>query len=163
MTQPMKLSKTLRELSRSSQRISNSQLLHECADAAEGLEHGIYEDVSDFHLKFGHPAPTTPNDTPYHGMLVFRCELIREECEELCEAIMGRNLAKIASEAVDVIYVVVGTLVALGLPLMPFWRDVQRANMAKVAAGPRSKPLKPEGWQKPDAAEVLYKYKQGLR
>ncbi len=159
----MKLSKTLRDLSRQAPGIINSQLLHECADQAAELERTIYDDVRDFHLKFDHPAPESPLDLPGDDLIKFRISLIREEAHELCEALYHRNLAAIATEAVDLIYVVVGTLVTLGLPLMPFWRPVQTANMQKTTNPNGGKPLKPEGWVKPDAKGILYTYKQGLR
>jgi predicted HAD superfamily Cof-like phosphohydrolase len=158
----MKLSKILRELSRRSQVMPNSMLLHECADKAQKLERNVYDDVRNFHLKFGHPAPAAPDDTPDRDMLEFRIDRIEEETRELVEAIRARNLAAIAAESVDLIYVVVGTLVALGLPLLPFWREIHKANMIKVTNPTGGKPLKPEGWKKPDTRQVLYTYKQGL-
>ena len=137
----------------------NSAFLRDCAAQARELESGIEGDVRDFHVTFGHDAPATPVSVMNDNMLEFRIARIEEECKELVSAIRERSLAKIAAEAVDVIYVVVGTLVALGLPLMPFWKDVHRANMSKVYAGPLTKPIKPDGWVGPDPHKVLYEYK----
>lgn len=120
------------------------------------------EDVRAFHLKFEHPAPPRPV-RDLHSMsevLEFRIDRIEEETRELVEAIRERNLAKIAAEGIDLIYVVVGLFVILGLPLLPFWRDVQRANMAKVQNPTGGKPLKPEGWVGPNPAQVLYDIKR---
>ncbi len=159
----MKLSKILRELSRQSRVEPQSMLLHECADKAAELEQDCYADVRDFHLKFDHPAPAAPDDLTYPNSLDFRVKLIREECDELCEAIEKRDLAAIAAESCDLIYVVLGTLVALGLPFLPFWRDVQRANMAKTVNPDGGKPIKPFFWKKPDPRNVLFRYRQSLR
>jgi len=131
------------------------EFLNACAVRARTVE----QDVKDFHTAFNHPAPEYVEDMPSMSMLEFRKRLIKEECQELCEAIDEGNLSKIAAEAVDLIYVVVGTLVSLGLPLMPFWRDVQRANMTKVINPDGGKPLKPEGWVAPNPARVLYELK----
>lgn len=109
----------------------------------------IRQDVSDFHKKFGHPAPDEPR-LPTLELMAFRKKLLREECEELCAAIDARNPSAIAAEAIDLVYVAVGTLVMCGLPFSSFWRLVQAANMAKAPNPSGGKPLKPEGWQKPD-------------
>lgn len=163
----MKLSKILRDLSRRRRADAHAMLLHECADKAEDLEQGIYEDVRDFHLKFDHPAPAAPvsdiESQVHPSTLDFRVKLILEECAELCEAIENRDMAAIASESCDVIYVVLGTLVVLGLPFLPFWRDVQRANMAKEVSPTGGKPIKPAGWEKPNPREVLLRIRQGLK
>lgn len=125
-------------------------------------ETDIQEDVRAFHLKFDHPAPDAPVVSLVEvgdSMLEFRIALIEEECEELVEAIRARSMSRIAAEAVDVLYVVIGTLVVLGVPFLPFWRDVQRANMTKVVNPAGGKPLKPEGWVGPDPQQVLYEVK----
>lgn len=111
-------------------------------------------DVRDFHRKFGHPAPSAPV-VPSDDVLDFRVRLIREECEELIEAIEERNLGSIAQEGVDLVYVVLGTFVVCGLRFTPFWRLVQRANMAKIPNPDGGKPLKPEGWIKPDCSTLI--------
>lgn len=128
-------------------------------------ETDIQEDVRLFHVKFGHRAPTGPvgsvvevsNDT-----LEFRISLIQEECRELVEAIRDRNLAKICAEGIDLMYVVVGLFVILGIPFLPFWRDVQRANMTKETNPAGGKPLKPEGWVGPQPKTVLYEVRRSI-
>mgnify|MGYP003663396386 CR=1 FL=1 len=157
------LSAALRSASRFANSPASAGFLRECSMRALELEQQpvdpYYDDVKAFHEKFGHPAPASVVRELDDEMLEFRIARIDEEADELVDAIRSRNLAKIAAEAVDLIYVVIGTLVALGLPLIPFWRDVQRANMTKVPAGPLAKPIKPEGWVRPNPAQVLYEYK----
>lgn len=120
------------------------------------------EDVADFHRKFGHPAPSSPK-VPEKSVLDFRINLIREECDELCEAIEAGDLGQIAAEAVDVVYVVLGTLVVCGLRIAPFWAEVQQANMAKVPNPEGGKPLKPDGWRKPDCDRIIGRWQQEER
>lgn len=115
--------------------------------------HDIQADVAAFHRKFGHPAPTVP--TPLDPeTLAFRQRLIREEAEELCEALASGNPVKIGREMVDLVYVAVGAGVNAGVPFDACWSAVQDANMEKQAPPPGSprgtKPLKPEGWIPPD-------------
>lgn len=112
------------------------------------------EDVAAFHRKFNHPAPEMPI-TLSTEVTQFRIDRIEEECKELCEALRRRNLAEIAAESVDLIYVVLGTLVCCGLRIAPFWRVVHAANMAKKENPNGGKPLKPKGWIKPDCKLVL--------
>lgn len=159
----MQLSKTLRELSRRSPTEANSMILHECANKAESLEQDIYKDVTNFHKKLGFPAPATPDAVSEVSMLNFRIRLIEEETAELIVAIRRHDLSAIAAEAVDVIYVVLGLLVSLGLPFLPFWRAIHKANMKKRWNPTGGKALKPDGWRKPNPRAILYHYKQGLR
>lgn len=57
----------------------------------------------------------------------------------------------------DLIYVVAGAAVTMGIDLDPFFEEVHRSNMAKDGGGTRAdgKIMKPEGWQPPDIAGVL--------
>lgn len=57
----------------------------------------------------------------------------------------------------DLIYVVLGSAVAWGIDLDPFFREVQRANMEKLTGPKRAdgKQLKPEGWRPPDIETIL--------
>jgi phosphoribosyl-ATP pyrophosphohydrolase len=59
-------------------------------------------------------------------VMAFRVKLIREECRELCEAIEARDLARIAQEAMDLLYVTFGTLVICGLRAKVARRDQRR-------------------------------------
>ena len=58
----------------------------------------------------------------------------------------------------DEIYVLLGSLAAMGVDFWPLWDAVHAANMAK-AGGPvvDGKVKKPEGWQPPDIEGELRK------
>jgi predicted HAD superfamily Cof-like phosphohydrolase len=116
-------------------------------------------DVTAFHLKFGHPVSIRPRSLDPET-LRFRVERIREECEELVEALEQGGMGCVAAEAVDLIYVTLGTLVAMGIPIEPFWREIHLANMAKIPAGEHQKPIKPKGWVKPNPGKILYDLKR---
>lgn len=65
----------------------------------------------------------------------------------------------------DLIYVVLGSAVAWGIDLDPFFREVQRANMEKLKGPKRDdgKQLKPEGWQPPDIEKILIRQIESAR
>ena len=69
-----------------------------------------------------------------------------------------RSLPASADALIDLLYVTVGSLLAMGIDMWPLWAEVQRANMAK-AGGPviDGKQMKPAGWQPPDIAGLLRK------
>lgn len=119
-----------------------------------GVPSEMDDEVAAFHGKFAHPAPSAPT-LQSQSTLEFRCKLIREEAEELCDALMARDLPAIAAEAIDLLYVTFGTLVVCGLRARPFWRLVHRANMLKEPNPDGGKPLKPEGWIKPDCGSLI--------
>jgi predicted HAD superfamily Cof-like phosphohydrolase len=61
-----------------------------------------------------------------------RMRLIHEEFEELKEAMAKDDLAGIAKEMADLLYVVYGTAVSYGIDMNPIFREVHRSNMSKV-------------------------------
>jgi predicted HAD superfamily Cof-like phosphohydrolase len=61
-----------------------------------------------------------------------RERLIHEEFEELKEAMAKNDLAGIAKEMADLLYVVYGTAVSYGIDMEPVFREVHRSNMSKV-------------------------------
>jgi len=115
------------------------------------LKSRLEQDVRNFHRKFGHPSPSTPQ-TPPEGWVEMRKRLVLEEASELVEAIQSGSMVKIAREAVDMIYVCLGVLVAYGIPVNGVWRAVHHANMGKTPVPPDQlvKPIKGDGWVSPD-------------
>jgi predicted HAD superfamily Cof-like phosphohydrolase len=73
------------------------------------------------------------------------------------------DLVGVADGLIDLIYVAIGTLQLMGVPVAEGWREVQRANMTKerVAKAEDSKRghawdiKKPEGWEPPNWERVL--------
>ena len=123
-------------------------------------------DVKDFHEKFGcyvgnMTAPLEPN------IIALRKKLIEEEHTELQDALDSGNQEYIAKEAADLIYVILGTMVAYGIDLNPVWDEVHFSNMQKVGGANRAdgKVLKPAGWKAPNIRAILDsqpKYPKGV-
>lgn len=131
--------------------------------------------VKDFHLATGHPVSKKPR-TLAIGYNDFRLDLIREEIVELMQALsdtelasthgstddMERAVAVTAKEMADVLYVIFGTAVAMGVNLEAVFEEVHRSNMSKL--GPNGKPelredgkiLKGKYYIAPDIRRVLY-------
>lgn len=86
-----------------------------------------------------------------------RATLIMEESTELCEALLRHDLTEVVDGMCDLIYVVLGTAVSLGIDLEPYFDEVHRTNMLK-ANGPLredGKRLKPPNWVGPRIKEML--------
>lgn len=91
-----------------------------------------------------------------------RHKLIFEETQELLLAIQRGDLVEAIDGMCDVLYVVIGTAVAFGIDLEPFFEEVHRTNMLKTTGAVREdgKRLKPEGWQPPRIKELLEQQRQ---
>ena len=61
-----------------------------------------------------------------------RLKLIEEEYDEFLEALNYGDPVHTAKEACDLVYVVVGTLVSLGIPFNECFAALQQSNMSKV-------------------------------
>jgi len=132
--------------------------------------HACQQDVADFHRALEIPVGSTPKIRRPE----LRAALIMEEAVETCEALTGKGitweyagkrrfgsrrkrLAKVIDGLCDVLVVVYGTAVELGVDLGPFWEEVHRTNMAKKGGPTRAdgKKLKPPGWKAPDIEGIL--------
>lgn len=130
------------------------RMIGEIADKVALLDEPMDEQVASFHRKFGHEAPAVPV-LPEVRTMEFRIKLIEEETRELVAAIRSRKIGDIIQECVDLVYVVLGTLVVCGVRIKPFFSAVHAANMEKIPNPAGGKPLKPEGWTKPDCAKLI--------
>ena len=123
--------------------------------------------VRDFHLRFGHPAPSVPPLLPDPELVRFRGRLVREEFEELMAELNALTYAddpiraaellrNVLKEAVDLCYVAEGTAVALGLPFDAAYDEVHRSNMSKTPpAGPHQKAQKGSTYFKADMEKFV--------
>ena len=92
--------------------------------------------------------------------------LISEELKELMVEVdpihhdSAPNYANVAKEAIDLIYVIIGLLHAMGIDGAAVWDIIQKSNMKKVEGGIKKnkdgKVLKPDGWKKPDIRSAVY-------
>lgn len=116
----------------------------------------VFKDVREFHEALDIPVGEKPS-FPQMDQQLLRDALDHEEMQEYLDAVSEQDLAHIAKEAMDLIYVVVGRLLVYGIDPQPIWEAVHKSNMAK-AMGPRredGKILKPKGWKAPDIQEIL--------
>lgn len=113
------------------------------------------DDVRDFQVKFSHATATRPT-LPDRDVIAARQRFIHEEFKELYAALESRDLAQIAHESVDLVYVVLGTMVSCGLSFAPFFNLIHEANMKKERNPiPNGKTIKPPGWVKPDCSSLI--------
>ncbi|WP_188900063.1 hypothetical protein [Deinococcus aerophilus] len=127
------------------------------------------ERLREFHRAIGLQVPAHPA-VPAPDVLALRRTLIEEEFAEVQaefgalaarlqagELAGGTDLAPLAHELADLLYVTYGAFVTLGIDVDAVFAEVHRANMHKVS-GPRradGKQLKPEGWQPADVRGIL--------
>lgn len=117
-----------------------------------------FEDVFDFHRKFGVPISLTPTTlNPQRAQE--RADFMQEELDEFVSALGQEDIVKQADALVDLVYVTIGTAVQMGLPWEALWNEVQRANMEKVRGETKRGMLydvaKPHGWRPPDLLPIL--------
>ena len=97
-----------------------------------------FEDVKIFMETFGQMVRAKPK-FPDEKTMQLRCELIKEELNELEEAMKTKNLKEIADALTDILYVTYGAGYAYGINLDKCFKEVQRANMSKL--GNDGKPI----------------------
>jgi len=89
-----------------------------------------FEDVKIFMKTFGQMIKIKPQ-FPDEKTMNLRYELIKEELNELEEAMKTKNLKEIADALTDILYVTYGAGYAYGINLDKCFQEVQRANMSK--------------------------------
>ena len=87
---------------------------------------------------FGQRVITKP-EFPDEKTMNLRYDLIKEELNELHEAMKTKNLKEIADALTDILYVTYGAGCAYGIDLDKCFKEVQRANMSKL--GKDGKPI----------------------
>jgi len=103
------------------------------------------------------PLPACPPDDR-RGL---RMVLLREEFDEVIEAMGEDDVAHVAKELSDLLYVTYGAALEWGIDLVAVMDAVHASNMAKVGPDGKvirredGKVVKPSGWQEPDIDAVL--------
>ena len=97
-----------------------------------------FTDVKIFMKTFGQMVRTKPQ-FPDEKTMQLRHDLIKEELNELEQAMKTKNLKEIADALTDILYVTYGAGYAYGLDLDKCFKEVQRANMSKL--GNDGKPI----------------------
>ena len=97
-----------------------------------------FEDVKKFMKTFGQKVITKPQ-IPDEKTMNLRFDLIKEELNELEQAMKEKDLKEIADALTDILYVAYGAGCAYGIDLDKCFKEVQRANMSKL--GEDGKPI----------------------
>lgn len=127
-----------------------------------------FQDVVDFHKKFGIEQPPVPQLLDPITM-DYRLKFIAEETTEIVKGYYTKDLHEVADGLIDLVYVAMGTAYMMGIPWHDLWNEVQRANMSKQRApsaghskrGNSLDVIKPEGWKQPDFTQWLGEQNKG--
>ena len=119
-----------------------------------------FEKVSKFMKTFGQEVKTKPslsNDKINN----LRLSLIKEELDELTNAIKKKDLVEVADALTDILYVTYGTGHAFGINLDRCFDEVQRSNMSKLGVDNKpiynenGKVMKGPNYFKPDLSRFI--------
>ena len=101
---------------------------------------------------------------PIKEIVNLRYELIKEELEELNQAIKDKDLKEVADALTDILYVTYGTGHAFGIDLDECFKEVQESNMSKLGAdgkpiyGETGKVMKGPNYFEPDLKKFFKKF-----
>ena len=91
-----------------------------------------------------------------------RIDLIKEELEELTEAMKNNDLLEVADALTDILYVTYGAGHAFGIDLDKCFEEVQNSNMSKLDENGKpiynesGKVMKGPNYFKPDLSKFVY-------
>jgi len=122
----------------------------------------MFDDVAEFHrvVLCVEPAESPTLVSPDFIMEKFR--FLTEEVNEFMEDALKGDMVRATDGLLDTIYVALGALYSMGVPVQECWNAVQKANMAKkpgmTSRGNKIDAIKPPGWVGPEqeiAAAIL--------
>ena len=97
-----------------------------------------FDKVGTFMKTFGQEVKTNPSFST-DKINKLRIDLIREELNELSEAMKNKDLLEVADALTDILYVTYGAGHAFGINLDKCFEEVQNSNMSKL--GTDGKPI----------------------
>jgi len=113
-----------------------------------------FEDIE----RFGSACDQEPSEANYKMYL----DLIREETDELEEAIQDNDKVEQLDALVDILVVTMGAIRAAGWDGQGAWKEVMDTNFAKIDSDTGKvrkredgKVLKPEGWKAPQLSQFI--------
>ena len=119
-----------------------------------------FQSVKKFMQTFGQEVKDR-SEFPNEKIAQLRYDLIKEELEELNQAIKDRDMKEIADALSDILYVTYGARHAFGVDLDKCFQEVQRSNMSKLGSDGKpiynnsGKVLKGPNYFKPDLNKFL--------
>jgi len=119
-----------------------------------------FQKVKTFMEIFGQEVKSKPSFSS-EKINDLRYNLIKEELDELKQAIDGKDLLEVADALTDILYVTYGAGHAFGINLDNCFNEVQNSNMSKL--GPDGKPIyndagkvmKGPNYYKPDLSKFV--------
>jgi len=119
-----------------------------------------FNKVGTFMKTFGQEVKTKPSLST-EKINKLRLDLIREELDELTEAITNKDLLEVADALTDILYVTYGAGHAFGINLDRCFEEVQNSNMSKLDNNGKpiynesGKVMKGPNYFKPDLTKFL--------
>ena len=97
-----------------------------------------FSDVKNFMITYGQEV-NKKSKFPDKKIVKLRVDLIKEELQELEEAIKNNDIVEVADALTDILYVTYGAGHSFGINLDQCFKEVQRSNMSKL--GEDGKPI----------------------
>ena len=119
-----------------------------------------FSKVGTFMKTFGQEVKTKPSFSS-DKINKLRIDLIKEELEELTEAMNNRDLLEVADALTDILYVTYGAGHAFGIDLDKCFDEVQNSNMSKLGSDGKpiyndaGKVMKGPDYFKPDLSKFI--------
>ena len=119
-----------------------------------------FSKVGTFMKTFGQEVKTKPSFST-DKINKLRIDLIKEELEELTEAMSNKDLLEVADALTDILYVTYGAGHAFGIDLDKCFDEVQNSNMSKLGENGEpiynesGKVMKGSNYFKPDLSKFV--------
>ena len=119
-----------------------------------------FNKVKTFMETFGQEVKTKPSFST-DKINSLRYDLIKEELEELKEAMENKDLLEVADALTDILYVTYGAGHAFGIDLDKCFEEVQNSNMSKLGQDGKpiynesGKVMKGPNYFKPDLSKFI--------
>ena len=119
-----------------------------------------FQKVKTFMQTFGQEVKTKPSFSS-EKINDLRYNLIKEELEELNQAMDDKNLLEVADALTDILYVTYGAGIAFGIDLDSCFDEVQNSNMSKLGKDGKpiyneaGKVMKGPNYFKPDLSKFI--------
>ena len=120
-----------------------------------------FSKVGTFMKTFGQEVKTKPSLST-EKINKLRINLIKEELEELTEAMNNKDLLEVADALTDILYVTYGAGHAFGIDLDQCFEEVQNSNMSKLDENGKpifndaGKVMKGPNYFKPDLSKFVF-------